>query len=76
LGITFILGRRGDDGEEGRKKDGVLLDRICLRHIYSQVMVQVGIILIVLFFGVSFIPESVDDIDIMIHDNWNAKYET
>lgn len=33
-------------------------------------------ILVVLFFGPSFIPEQIDFIDEIIGDNWGAKYST
>jgi hypothetical protein len=36
--------------------------------------VQVIIMLIVLFFGPSFIPEDRDGVDDIIGDNWSAKY--
>lgn len=40
----------------------------------SQVITQVCLILIVLIFGPTFIPEEMDKIDEIIGSNWSAKY--
>lgn len=40
----------------------------------SQVITQVCLILIVLIFGPTFIPEEMDRIDEIIGSNWSAKY--
>ena len=47
-----------------------------VRFISSQVILQVLILVILLFFGQNFIPESIDGLDNLIGDNWAAKYHS
>ena len=37
-------------------------------------MFQIGILIIIVFFGPAFIPESPDNVDSIIGTNWSAKY--
>ena len=51
-----------------------LLEKNENKLISCQTVFQICILLIVFFFGHMFIPESVDDVDGVIKEDWSAKY--
>lgn len=62
--------------EKNTKKNDAFIDKINYRQISSQVIIQVSLIIMVLAFGPSFIPEDSDPVDSIIESDWSAKYNS
>ena len=45
-----------------------------MKHIIGQAVFQITVLLVLLFFGQTFIPEYADGYDAMIGNNLSAKY--
>jgi Ca2+ transporting ATPase len=45
-----------------------------MKHIIGQAVFQITVLLVLLFFGQTFIPEYADGYDTMIGNNLSAKY--